>query len=86
MSIINELILKSAKLTLLLREYKQSVFYEKCKYHVVGDDKSGLERFILINIDESRMVIYGTPDEIKRHVTSRNINQDEIYNIESLYI
>lgn len=86
MSTINELILKSAQMTSLLREYKSAKIYEKCKYHVVRDEKCQFERYFLVKIDEEKVVIWGTLDELKRHITSRRINQDEVYNIECLYI
>jgi len=78
---MNELISKSEKMTSLLKEYKESLIYENCKYHLIKDENcKPMERYFLYLIEGQKQLLYCTKEKIKQYLSIRNIDTKTVYN------
>lgn len=76
---MQEIIDKSKQLTALLIEYRESLKYGSCKYHIVEQpDRKGW--FFLFDIKTEQIVKTGTPDTIKAWLRLRKIEPETVYN------
>ena|SRR5688572_20998776 len=79
-----EAILKSEKMTSLLKELQAAKKYETCKYHVV--DQPGMKKgwFFLIQIETKTIVRDGTSSWIKSYLRLRKIESNVVFDYEKL--
>lgn len=76
---MEQLIEHSKKLTSLLIEYRESLEYEKCIYHLVNDD-SVKGYYFLYRIEDRKELIYGSITRLKSYINLRCIDINTIYN------
>jgi hypothetical protein len=79
---IDSVIDSSNKLTELLKEYKESLIFEKCKYHLVSFDNS--KQYGLYLIESKKDIVFGPKNRIESYLRLRNIDTTLIYNFSSL--
>jgi hypothetical protein len=76
---MQEIINKSQQLTALLIEYRESLKYQSCLYHVDKQpDRQNM--FFLIEIKTGEIKRTGTPEQLKGWLRLRKIEPDKVYN------
>ncbi len=73
--------------TKLLKEYLESIKYEKCTYHLVHDKECKYRNiFYLIDIKTNNILQDGRLGRIKSYINLRKIDIDSIYNNDILKV
>lgn len=85
---IDELIKLSEKQTELLKELKDSLYYESCLYEVVPmpgyDAKSIEKKYMIFEISTKREIAFGYRNTLLHWFNIRKIPHEKIYNIQIL--
>ncbi len=85
--LIQNTIQLNEKKTKLLKEYLESIKYEKCTYHLVNDKEYKYRNiFYLIDIKTNNILQVGSLGRIKSYINLRKIDIDEIYNNDILKV
>ena len=77
--LIDRIIVLTEKKVKLLKELKESLKYEKCKYHLVEDKKVFPTRYSLIDISSEETLAYGSAARINSYIKLKNINRELIH-------
>ncbi len=85
---IDKLIELSERQTKLLKELKESLYYESCTHEVreiPGYDLKSMEKkYMVFEIATGRDVTFGYAESLLHWFDIRNIKQNKIYNIQIL--
>lgn len=80
---MEELLKNIDKMKALVIEYKNSIDYSKCKYHLVKDDSSnGLrigQRYFFVSISRKEVLVNGNIERVRSYMNLRNINVKDVY-------
>ena len=63
----------------LLSELVEIEKYEKCKYHIVQNNRP-ISQYILIRLKDNAFVSFGSIERIKSYLNIRAISKDLVYN------
>ena len=80
-----EALLKSIdKLKALVIEYKNSIDYSKCKYHLLKDSISdgvsgAAQMYFFVHIESKKIVVNGNIQRVRSYMNIRNINVRDIF-------
>lgn len=78
---IDRLIELSEKKVTLLKELRESLKYESCKYHI-DNDPGRKGWYFLILIESKEIVRDGTPETIRKYLEMRKIPNEIVYKYE----
>ena len=76
---VDQVIKLTKKKLKLLEELKESLKYEKCKYHIVKHNEHSIPRWSLIEIDTKANLCHGSAAHIDKFIRVRNLDRKLIY-------
>jgi dTDP-4-amino-4,6-dideoxygalactose transaminase len=82
---IDKLIELNERKTELLKEYRESLKYEQCLYHII-EQTDRKNYFFLIEISTEKIVREGTPERLRSYLQLRKINESKVYNYKPISI
>jgi hypothetical protein len=77
--LVDQVIELTKKKLKLLEELKESLKYEKCKYHLVCHEGISIPRWSLIEIASKENLCHGSTADLNRFIKKRNIDRKIIY-------
>ena len=77
---LEKVILLTEKKVKLLKELKESLIFESCKFHIVEHNEGHAKRYSFFEIATKENLIFGSLQKIKSFVKRRKIDKNIIYN------